>query len=173
METNVPGRGAVVCLGNVVEALAVAGEEKHLVPRVVVLATALVQVLEPAIETLPLRTIVVVLVRGVRAVADEAKVVLRLVWSVTQLGAGRRLLTKSNVSATVSGSSCWKYPLTVVYLMSLSETPDQAARAAGARATKVVSAEVFILSLFASIESIESDGEVSSVQVRQCRARGY
>ena len=56
---HIPGRSPVEGLGGVVPALAVAAEEEELVVRGTVIVAARVQVLHPALESLPLRLLTI------------------------------------------------------------------------------------------------------------------
>lgn len=78
--TYVPGRSAIVGLGGVVEALAVAAHDHDLVSHIAVLAAAVVEIRDPAGEALPLglgAVLVVGLVRGERSL-NQTKVVGQL-----------------------------------------------------------------------------------------------
>lgn len=86
-ETHVPCRSAVVALGGVVVALAVAAHDEDLVSHIAVLATVVVEVGDPAGEALPLGLVAIAVVRLVGGVSsvDETKVVLGLELSASGL----------------------------------------------------------------------------------------
>lgn len=80
LDTYVPGRSAVVALGGIVVALAVAAHDQYLVSHTLFPLAVGVEILDPSRKALPLGLEAVGIVLGIGWIIPfyEAKVVLRL-----------------------------------------------------------------------------------------------